>query len=95
MDRFQYDKTTVSITKDYYTIFDLPILVTNSISTISGRPTCDSLNNPMMPVRDEHTGLEQRVDPLRAPGDKDRGGDENTSWYETLHLGYKWKLFEC
>ena len=33
---------------DAYTIFDLPIQVTNSISQSSNRPSCDSLNNPLM-----------------------------------------------
>ncbi|KUJ18683.1 uncharacterized protein LY89DRAFT_706372 [Mollisia scopiformis] len=31
-----------------YTIFDLPIKVTNSIPAESNRPACDSLNNPLL-----------------------------------------------
>jgi len=31
-----------------YTIFDLPIEVTNSIPAASNRPSCDSLNNPLL-----------------------------------------------
>lgn len=31
-----------------YTIFDLPIKVTNSIPEQSNRPSCDVLNNPML-----------------------------------------------
>jgi hypothetical protein len=31
-----------------YTIFDLPIKVTNSISAESTRPSCDVLNNPLL-----------------------------------------------
>jgi hypothetical protein len=33
---------------DYYTIFDLPIAVTNQISANDSRPSCDSLNNPLL-----------------------------------------------
>ncbi|CAD6454063.1 fae0ba97-8b0e-4d2c-a003-ccd5c7fa9803 [Sclerotinia trifoliorum] len=32
-----------------YTIFDLPIQVTNSISEKSDRPSCDSINNDLIP----------------------------------------------
>jgi hypothetical protein len=31
-----------------YTIFDLPIHVTNKISEQSNRPSCDALNNPLL-----------------------------------------------
>ncbi|PQE27439.1 short-chain dehydrogenase protein [Rutstroemia sp. NJR-2017a BVV2] len=34
---------------DKYTIFDLPIQVTNSIPEQSDRPSCDSLNNELIP----------------------------------------------
>ncbi|KAF4635171.1 hypothetical protein G7Y89_g2930 [Cudoniella acicularis] len=33
---------------DMYTIFDLPIKVTNEISAASDRPSCDALNNPLL-----------------------------------------------
>lgn len=33
---------------DEYTIFDLPIQVTNSIPAESNRPSCDALNNPLL-----------------------------------------------
>jgi len=33
---------------DFFTIFDLPISVTNSISEDSNRPSCDELNNPLL-----------------------------------------------
>lgn len=33
---------------DAYTIFDLPIQVTNSIPEQSDRPSCDALNNPLL-----------------------------------------------
>jgi len=34
---------------NYYTIFDLPIAVTNSIPTASNRPNCSTLQNPLLP----------------------------------------------
>ncbi|KAF2422165.1 hypothetical protein EJ08DRAFT_640987 [Tothia fuscella] len=33
---------------DYYTIFDLPIQVTNEIRDNGSRPSCDLLNNPLL-----------------------------------------------
>lgn len=33
---------------DHYTIFDLPIHVTNSIPNESNRPSCEELNNPLL-----------------------------------------------
>jgi hypothetical protein len=33
---------------DYYTIFDLPIQVTNSIPANDSRSSCDSLNNQLL-----------------------------------------------
>jgi len=33
---------------DKYTIFDLPIEVTNEISAANDRPSCDALNNPLL-----------------------------------------------
>lgn len=34
---------------DYYTVFDLPISVSNSIPHNPNRPSCDILNNPLLP----------------------------------------------
>jgi hypothetical protein len=33
---------------NYYTIFDLPIAVTNQISANNSRANCNSLNNPLL-----------------------------------------------
>lgn len=33
---------------NYFTIFDLPISVSNSIAEDSSRPSCDELNNPLL-----------------------------------------------
>jgi len=37
---------------DQYTIFDLPIQITNSISENGNRSSCDSLNNPLLTEED-------------------------------------------
>lgn len=53
---------------DYYTIFDLPISVTNSIDNSTDRPDCDALSNPLLtPGQINATGAD-RVGILFAPG---------------------------
>lgn len=55
--------------EDHYTIFDMPISVTNSISSVDGRPSCDSLNNPLLsPEQVNMTGANS-VPVMFAPGD--------------------------
>lgn len=54
---------------DYYTIFDLPILVTNSIDNSTERPDCDSLANPMMTPDQVNEAVANQVGILFAPGD--------------------------
>lgn len=53
---------------DYYTVFDLPISVTNSIDNSTARPDCDSLNNPMMTSEQINATAASRVGILFAPG---------------------------
>lgn len=38
--------------EEYYTIFDLPIMVTNSIEDRGRRPSCDSLDNELIDWED-------------------------------------------
>jgi len=53
---------------NYYTIFDLPISVTNKID-FGLRPSCDSLSNPVLPPETiDYTGADT-VGILFAPGD--------------------------
>ncbi|CAN8099600.1 unnamed protein product [Discula destructiva] len=54
---------------DHYTIFDLPISVTNSIDNSTARPDCDSLNNPLMTPEQINATAADRVGVLFAPGD--------------------------
>lgn len=54
---------------DYYTIFDIPISVTNSIDNSSDRPDCDVLNNPMMTPEQINAEAANQVGVLFAPGD--------------------------
>lgn len=53
----------------YYTIFDLPISVTNSIDNSTARPDCDSINNPLMTPEQINATIANRVGILFAPGD--------------------------
>jgi hypothetical protein len=56
--------------EDHYTIFDMPISVTNRIDNMSdGRPSCDDLNNGMMARELVSAQLVNDVDVLFAPGD--------------------------
>jgi len=44
---------------DHFTIFDLPISVSNTISDDPNRPACDQLNNPLLsdPLRASSAGM--------------------------------------
>lgn len=54
---------------DHYTIFDMPIAVTNRIEANSARPSCDGLLNPMMtPEQINATGA-NNLPIMFAPGD--------------------------
>lgn len=71
--------------EDHYTIFDLPISVTNSIDDKGDdRPSCDELDNDMMSPEDIDAAAANQVGVLFAPGDSteveatfpdDNGGD--------------------
>lgn len=54
---------------DHYTVFDLPISVTNSIDNSTTRPDCDSLNNPLLTPQDIDASAANSVGILFAPGD--------------------------
>lgn len=54
---------------DFYTIFDLPISVTNSIENSTARPDCKSLNNPMMTPEQINATEANRMGVLFAHGD--------------------------
>lgn len=54
---------------DYYTIFDVPISVTNSIENSTGRADCDSLDNPLLTPEDVDGSAANSVGVLFAPGD--------------------------
>lgn len=53
--------------KDHYTVFDLPISVTNSIPADPSRPSCDSINNPLLPP--DEIISDSSIGTLFAPGD--------------------------
>lgn len=54
---------------DYYTVFDLPISVTNKIDNSTSRPDCDALNNPLMTPEQINATVANRIGILFAPGD--------------------------
>jgi hypothetical protein len=54
---------------DHYTIFDLPISVTNRIEPNLLRPACDSLNNPLLTPEEINVAGANNVPVLFAPGD--------------------------
>ncbi|KAF4967853.1 hypothetical protein FSARC_4652 [Fusarium sarcochroum] len=65
---------------DYYTIFDVPISVTNSISKDDDRPSCDALSNELLSPEDIDVEKANEVGVLFAPGDATEleGVDENS-----------------
>ncbi|KAI0818379.1 hypothetical protein GGR55DRAFT_72945 [Xylaria sp. FL0064] len=54
---------------DHYTIFDVPISVTNSIDFVGNNPTCDSVNNPLLTPEEINATAANSVGVLFAPGD--------------------------
>ncbi|KUI67845.1 hypothetical protein VM1G_02646 [Cytospora mali] len=54
---------------NYYTIFDVPISVTNSIENSTGRADCDSLDNPLLTPAQIDAPAANSVGVLFAPGD--------------------------
>ena len=52
-----------------YTIFDVPISVTNSISPNSARPSCDSMLNPMLAPEEVDVLGANNLPVMFAPGD--------------------------
>jgi hypothetical protein len=54
---------------DYYTIFDVPISVTNSIPEDDDRPSCDELSNELLSPEEIDVETANEVGVLFAPGD--------------------------
>ncbi|KAM0225697.1 hypothetical protein ACHAPA_006253 [Fusarium lateritium] len=54
---------------DYYTIFDVPISITNSISKDDDRPSCDELSNELLSPEEIDVETANEVGVLFAPGD--------------------------
>ncbi|KAF9761569.1 hypothetical protein IL306_003774 [Fusarium sp. DS 682] len=65
---------------DHYTIFDIPINVTNSIPEDDDRPSCDELSNEMLSPEEIDAEAANKVGVLFAPGDStelDASGEES------------------
>lgn len=54
---------------DHYTIFDMPISVTNSIQSNRLRPGCDLLDNPLLTPEELTNSASKDAPVLFAPGD--------------------------
>ncbi|KAI0013452.1 hypothetical protein F4779DRAFT_563669 [Xylariaceae sp. FL0662B] len=54
---------------NHYTIFDVPISVTNKIDFTGSNPTCDSVNNPLLTPEEIDAEAANKVGILFAPGD--------------------------
>ncbi|KAK0632830.1 hypothetical protein B0T14DRAFT_491109 [Immersiella caudata] len=55
--------------EDHYTIFDLPIAITNSIPNDVLRPTCDEISNPLLSPEEIDIVGANTVPVMFAPGD--------------------------
>ncbi|KAI8966041.1 hypothetical protein F5Y11DRAFT_311222 [Daldinia sp. FL1419] len=55
--------------EDHYTIFDVPISVTNKIDFIGDNPPCDLVNNPLLTPEEIDAESANSVGILFAPGD--------------------------
>jgi hypothetical protein len=55
--------------EDHYTIFDLPISVTNSIPASDDRPSCDALDNALLTPEEIRESADFSVPAMFAPGD--------------------------
>ncbi|KAI1501715.1 hypothetical protein F5X99DRAFT_381477 [Biscogniauxia marginata] len=55
--------------EDHYTIFDVPISVTNKIEFTGLNPPCDSVNNPLLTSEEIDADAANTVGILFAPGD--------------------------
>ncbi|KAI1490373.1 hypothetical protein F5X96DRAFT_636403 [Biscogniauxia mediterranea] len=55
--------------EDHYTIFDVPISVTNKIDFTGNNPPCDSVNNPLLTPEEINADAANTVGILFAPGD--------------------------
>ncbi|KAK4251864.1 hypothetical protein C7999DRAFT_10416 [Corynascus novoguineensis] len=55
--------------EDHYTVFDLPISVTNSIPASIERPSCDTLDNPLLTHEEILASADTNMPVMFAPGD--------------------------
>ncbi|KAK6078094.1 hypothetical protein SCUP234_03651 [Seiridium cupressi] len=75
---------------DHYTIFDVPISVTNSIEDSANRSSCDALNNPLLTYGEINATAANSVGILFAPGDAtqvEQSGSGSSSSDNTGGLG--------
>ncbi|KAH7163026.1 hypothetical protein B0J13DRAFT_27082 [Dactylonectria estremocensis] len=73
--------------EDHYTIFDVPISVTNSIEGDDDRPSCDSLTNELLTYEEVDATAANEIGVLFAPGDATEVETEETEESEGLGSG--------
>ncbi|KAJ8123964.1 hypothetical protein ONZ43_g205 [Nemania bipapillata] len=83
--------------EDHYTIFDVPISVTNSIEFVGNNPACDSVNNPLLTPEEINATAANSVGVLFAPGDatviqqstaKSGAASINPDWWRCVAVGF-------
>ena len=76
--------------KDHYTIFDLPISVTNSIPASENRTSCDALNNPLLAPEEVRASGDAAVPVMFAPGDATSVQTTNSNGAASWRGGLGW-----
>ncbi|KAI1145498.1 hypothetical protein F4825DRAFT_443683 [Nemania diffusa] len=75
--------------EDHYTIFDVPISVTNSIEFVGNNPACDSVNNPLLTPEEINATAANSVGVLFAPGDA-TVIQQSTAKSGTRSIAFEW-----
>lgn len=76
--------------QDHYTIFDLPISVTNSIPASENRTSCDALNNPLLAPEQVRASGDAAVPVMFAPGDATSVQTTNSNGAASWRGGLGW-----
>ncbi|KAI0401050.1 hypothetical protein F4802DRAFT_582412 [Xylaria palmicola] len=82
--------------EDHYTIFDVPIAVTNSINFVGNNPACDSVDNPLLSPEEIDAEAANSVGVLFAPGDatiiqQSTGGDGGGGLGGAGSVSFEWR----
>ncbi|KAI0523761.1 hypothetical protein F5B22DRAFT_633870 [Xylaria bambusicola] len=75
--------------EDHYTIFDVPISVTNRIDFAGNNPACDSVDNPLLTPEEIDAEAANNVGVLFAPGDATVIQQTTAGSAESIHLEWR------